>query len=144
MLILFKAPTWTCNWYLPQFHFYSIIIQPEKAVAYSCVSSSSTLVWNGEYLSPLPLPSQVYGFIQECNFYPTAFVQWSLSSTSPVFPARLSLYMTPDALTMTTLYLHPFKATSTNSFCYSSRNLLTLLSPFWSWKVWWYHSEYFR
>lgn len=41
--------------------------------------------------------------------------------------ARLSLYTTPDVLTVTTLYLHPFKATSTSSFCYSSGNLLTLI-----------------
>lgn len=57
--------------------------------------------------------------------------------------ARLYLYTTLAAPTVTTLCMHPPKASSTSSFCFTNRNLLCLQSHFWSYELRWYHSGYF-
>lgn len=96
------------------------------------VSSSSLLGCDGEYLSLLPLLSQVLHF-SKCmtSFRNAIFI--SLYLLGEVYlahflifyffsTARLSLYAALDALTMTTLYTHPSKVRSTYSLCYFIRH----------------------
>lgn len=91
------------------------------------MSSSSLLGWDGEYLSLLPLPSQVLHFSKCMISFRNAIVI-SLYLLGEVYLAHFLFFcFSPqpaalDALTTTTLYTHPSKVRSTYSLCYFIRH----------------------